>query len=234
MIRIPAMAVLLAGLASAAAGTDPSSPDTVPSTRDFGDIRREVEALRGKKFMAKVPVYRISEKELRAISDHELDKEFPGPKLRSYEELLAWLDMVPPQTDLKSVYADFLVDQVAGLYDSDAKEMCIPSFSGGTTNAAKKAAEKKLEKLSSEIDDIVLAHEFTHALEDQYWPLDDPKDHDSKASTDRGTAHDFVSEGSATREMIEVIPAQWGRGSPERYFGLWNLIHSGLGEFALN
>jgi hypothetical protein len=96
MIRIPAMAVLLAGLASAPAGADPSSPDKVPSTRDFGDIRREVEALRGKKFMDKVPVYRISEKELRAISDHELDKEFPGPKLRSYEELLAWLDMVPP------------------------------------------------------------------------------------------------------------------------------------------
>jgi hypothetical protein len=34
--------------------------------------------------------------------------------------------------------------------------------------------------------------------------------------------------------MIEVIPAQWGRGSPDRYFLLWNLIHSGLGEFALN
>ena len=234
MIRIPAMAVLLAGLASAPAGADPSSPDKVPSTRDFGDIRREVETLRGKKFICEVPVYRISEKELRAISDHELDKEFPGPELRSYEELLAWLDMVPPQTDLKAVYADFLVDQVAGLYDSDAKEMCIPSFSGGTTNAAKKAAEKKLEELSSEIDDIVLAHEFTHALEDQYWPLDDPKDHDSKASTDRGTAHDFLTEGSATREMIEVIPAQWGRGSPDSYFRLWNLIHSGLGEFALN
>ena len=51
MIRIPAMAVLLTGLASAAAGTDPSSPDKVPSTRDFGDIRREVETLRGKKFL---------------------------------------------------------------------------------------------------------------------------------------------------------------------------------------
>src|ERR1019366_10060430 len=128
MICIPAMAVLLAGLASAAAGPGPSSPDKVPSTRDFGDIRREVEALRGKKFMHKVPVYRISEKELRAISDHELDKEFPGPKLRRYEELLAWLDVVPPQTDLKSVYADFLAAQLAGLYDSEAMELCIPSF----------------------------------------------------------------------------------------------------------
>ena len=129
-----------------------------------------METLRGKTFLHEVPVYKISEKELRAISDRELDKEFPGPKLRSYEELLAWLDMVPPQTDLKSVYADFLVDQVAGLYDSDAKEMCIPSFSSGTTNLGKKAAEKKLEAISSEMDDIVLAHEFTHALEDQYWP----------------------------------------------------------------
>ncbi|MGD0260970.1 MAG: hypothetical protein ABSD29_14235 [Verrucomicrobiota bacterium] len=234
MIRIPAMAVLLTGLASAAAGTDPSSPDKVPSTRDFGDIRREVETLRGKKFVREVPVYAISEKELRAISDHDLDKEFPGRKLRGYEELLAWLDMVPPHTDLKSVYADYLADQVAGLYDSDAKEMCIPSFSGGTTNAAKRATEKKLAEISSEIEDIVLAHEFTHALEDQYWPLDDPQDHDFKASTDRGTAHDFVTEGSATREMIEVIPAQWGRESVGGYFLFWNLIHSGLGELVLN
>ena len=234
MIRIPAMAVLLARLASAAADTDQSSSHKVPSSRDFGEIRREVETLRGKRFVHAVPVYKISEKELRAMSDHELDKEFPGSKLRSYEELLAWLDMLPPQTDLKAVYVKFLVSQAAGLYDSDAKEMCIPSFSIGTTNHAKKATAKKLEALSSEIDDIVLAHEYTHALEDQYWPLDDPKDHDCKGSTDRGTAHTFVSEGSATREMIEAIPAQWAHGSAKQYFLLWNLIHSCLGELALN
>jgi hypothetical protein len=234
MIRIAAMAVLLAGLTSAAADGSLSSPDKVPNHRDFGDILRQVETLRGKTFAHEVPVFKISEKELRAISDRELDKEFPGSKLRSYEELLAWLDLVPPHTDLKSVYASYLVDQVAGLYDSDTKEMCIPSFTSGTTNLAKKAAEKKLEAISAKIDDIVLAHEFTHALEDQYWPLDDPKDHDFKASTDRGTAHDFVAEGSATREMIEIIPAQWGHESPDSYFLLWNLIHSGLGESVLN
>lgn len=233
MNRIVTVALLSAGLASAAAGTDQASPDKVPSSRDFAEIWREVETLRGKRFDHAVPVYQISDKELRALSDHELDKEFPGSKLRSYEDLLAWLDMLPPQTDLKAVYADFLVGQVAGLYDSEAKQMCMPSSSRGTTNLAKKAAEKKLEAFSSEIEDIVLAHEFTHALEDQHWPLDDPKDHDGKASTDRGTAHTFVSEGSATRVMIEAIPAQWGRGSASRYFLLWNLIHSSLGESAL-
>ena len=221
-------------MASVGFGSDAASSSKVPSKRDLGDIQREVETLRGKTFLYKVPVYMISEQELRAISDRELEKEFPGPKLRHYEELLAWLDIVPPQTDLKSVYADFLVDQVAGLYDSDTKEMCIPSFAPGTSNPGKKAAEKRLEAISPEIDDIVLAHEFTHALEDQYWPLDDPKDRDVDSSTDRGTAHQFVNEGSATREMIEVIPAQWGRGSPGGYFALWNLIHSGLGELLLN
>jgi hypothetical protein len=228
------MALLLTGLASDAADTDPASPDKVPSTRDFGNVRREVETLRGKKFVREVPVYKISEKELRAVSDRELDKQFPGRKLRSYEELLAWLDLVPPRTDLKAVYADFLADQVAGLYDGEAKEMCIPSFSGGTTNPGKRAAEKKLEEISPGLDDLVLAHEFTHALEDQYWPIDDPRDDDSRLSTDRGAAHSFVLEGSATREMIEVIPAQSRRGAPGTYFLLWNLIHSGPGEWVLN
>jgi hypothetical protein len=232
MISLPVMAVLLTALAAAAAATN-QSPDKILSSQDFGDIRREVETLRGKKFLHAVPVYKISEKELRAIYDRELDKEFPGPKLRSYEELLAWLDMVPPQTDLKAVYEDFYAAEVDGLYDSDTKEMCIPSFSSAPTKPGKKAAQK-LKGISPKIDAIVLAHEYTHALEDQYWLMDDPKDNDTKASTDRGTAHDFVLEGSATREMIEVVPAQVGQGSPGMYFDLWNWIHSDLGEFVLN
>ena len=207
--------------------------DKVPSRRNFDDIRRQVETLRGKKFLNSVPVYKVSERELRAIADRELERQFPGSKLRSYEELLAWLDIVPRQADLKSIYGDYLVDQVAGLYDSQAKEMCIPSFQNGLTNAGRKAAEKKLEALAVQMDDLVLAHEFTHALEDQYWPLDDPKDYDYKISTDRGTAHEFVNEGSATRQMIEAVPAQWGRGLPDRYFLLWNFIHSGLVETLL-
>jgi len=234
MIHIPAMAVFLTGLASAAVGTEQPSLAKVLNPQGLENIRREVETLRGKKFVHEVPVHRISKRELRALSDHELDKEFPGSKLRGYEELLAWLDLIPPKTDLKTVDADLLTAQVAGLYDSEAKELCIPSFSSGTTKPEQNGTDKKLMELSIVIDKIVLAHEFTHALEDQYWPIDDPKDNDSKASTDRGTAHSFVLEGSATRQMIEAIPAQSSRGSPVRYFVFWNLIHSGLGEFVLN
>jgi hypothetical protein len=233
-MRRVAIAVLLADLALGGAKARAASPEKVPESRNLRDIRRQVETLRGKEFRRDVPVFRVTPKQLRAISDRELDKDFPGPKLHAYEELLTWLDVLPPHTSLKAAYADFLVDQVAGLYDSDTKEMCIPSISSATNNPGKKAAEKKLAEISPEIDDLVLAHEFTHALEDQYWPLDDPKDRDREVSTDRGTAHDFLDEGSATRLMIEVVPAQWAHGSPDGYFRLWNLIHSGLGEWILN
>jgi hypothetical protein len=154
------LVLFLVGFAWIPSATAQTSPDKVLSTQDFGDIRREVETLRGKKFLRAVPVYKISEKELRAIYTRELDKDFPGPKLHSYEELLAWLDMVPPHTDLKAVYADFYAASVEGLYDSDTKEMCIPSFPGNAPTPAKKAGENKL--ISSQIDGIVLAHEFTH------------------------------------------------------------------------
>src|SRR6185369_2659359 len=140
MIRISAVALLLGGVISISVGFAQSSDDKTPSTRDFTDLRTQVETMRGKKFTNEVPVFTISKKELRAISDRELDQKYPGPKLRAYEELLTWLDLVPAKTDLKSAYAEFLVDQLAGLYDGDTKEMCIPSFSNTTTNSGKKAA----------------------------------------------------------------------------------------------
>jgi hypothetical protein len=218
--------------AAVIAGEDTSSEKKAPTTADFRSIRNTVETLRGKKFLREVPVTKISEQEMREMCDRELEKQYPGQDLGNYEELLAWFDMVPPNTDLKSVYADFMIDQVAGLYDSETKKMCIPSFTHENTNHAK-PNEKELEKLGPGLDQIVLAHEFTHALEDQFWPIDDPKDEDENASTDRGNAHGFLLEGSATRAMTEAVPAQASDRSAGMYFLLWNSIHSGVGEFAL-
>jgi len=127
----------------------------------------------------------------------------------------------------------YSIDQVAGLYDSDTKKMCIPSFTHETTTNRAKANEKQLEKLGPTLDNIVLAHEFTHALEDQYWPIDDSKDEEEGISTDRGTAHSFLLEGSATRAMAEAVPAQSAGRSAGTYFFMWHLLHSGPGEFAL-
>jgi hypothetical protein len=232
MFFISSLAVLFC-FASVEAGDDAVATDKTASRQDFGEIRNQVETLRGKTFIRPVPVYLISQRELRAISDRDLDKEYPGAKLRSYAELLAWIGIVPHGIDLKSAYGEFFVAQVAGLYDSDSKEMDIPQVSTASTNHEKRVAEKTVQAMAPALDKMVLAHEFTHALEDQYWAIDDPRDHDTQASTDRGTAHDCLSEGSATRVMIEAIPGQWAPRAPTGYFLLWNLIRSGTGEWIL-
>ena len=149
------------------APTNTPSADKVPCARDLAPIRTTVETLRGKRFKFNVPAFIISERELRSVVDREVEEDYPGVKLEDYQALMIWLDVLPPGSDLKKAEAAFAVDQVAGLYDSDTKEMYIPVFSTPTTNVVKQPARKQIEKFSTFTDDIILAHEFTHALEDQ-------------------------------------------------------------------
>jgi hypothetical protein len=233
LLRPCSLCFLLLNLFTTPVTAAESSADKVRNHQDFSEIRKQVETLRGKNFLREVPVFNVSEKELRATSSKDLEKDFPGQELHHYEELLAWLDLVPPGTDLKAAYGQFFAEELAGLYDPETKEMAIP-FSAVETNSNKNPTQKKLQDLYPAVDKIVLAHEFTHALEDQYWSLDDPQDHDRELSTDRGTAHSFLAEGSASRLMIEAIPAQMAGDASTPYFLVWNALHSPAGEGILN
>ena len=224
---------LLTHPAGAAPATNTPSAGRVAPKQDLGRFRRTVETLRGKEFLRPVPVFDISEEELRRIVDRELEKDYPGAELTNYQALMIWLDMLPPGTDLRAVSAAFFVDQVAGFYDSDSKEMCIPSFSGGKTNVWRNVAKKKVERFSDFTDGLVFDHEYTHALEDQYWPFDEPEGKTRRESTDRSTARSFLAEGSATRIMVEAVPAEAEEESPGAYPTLWNVIHSGAVELVL-
>ncbi|MCX6922659.1 MAG: hypothetical protein NT154_05505, partial [Verrucomicrobia bacterium] len=228
------MTLLLAGnTVKAETTTNAPSADKTPYARDLSGIRRTVETLRGKKFQQDVPAFTVSEAEMRSIVDRELSKDYPGRELADYQALMAWLDILPPGTDLKSVFAELFVGDAAGFYDTDTKEMCIPA-SIASTNAWKNPAKKEVEKLSPFSDDLIFAHEFTHALEDQYWPLDDPNEKARQESTDRATARSFLAEGAATRLMIEAIPALLERESSVSYVTMWNLVHSGMAELVLD
>jgi len=220
--------------ALAISATNAASPDKVPASLSLAPLRTTVETLRGKTFRQKVPAFTISERELRAVVEREVEQDYPGAKLADYEALMTWLGMLPHGTSLKQANAAFAVDQVAGLYDSDTKEMYIPSLTMGKTNAPKARAKKEAERFSTFADDLILTHELTHALEDQYWPLDDTNAVARRESTDREEARSFLAEGSATRIMIEAVPAQLEQDTPGAYPIAWNVMHSGLAEWLLD
>ena len=199
-----ALALAVPGSLWSTAITEPASPSQLPNAKEMADLRREVETLRGKKFLHDVPAREVSEKELRALVDRDLAKDYPGRKLTDLQALMVWLDLLPPKADLRTICEDLLVGDVAGLYDTETKTMCIPSPAPVATNrpAGKHPPQKKVEDLSGLDTGIVFAHEYTHALEDQYWPIDPPELHESRASTDTDVARTFLVEGSATRLMI--------------------------------
>ena len=225
-------------IAGSAANAEPAPPvqstDKVPYPRNLDALRKTVETLRGKKFQRDVPAFTVSEEEMRSIVDRELSKDYPGGELGAYQALMIWLDMLPPGTDLRAVAKDLFVGDTAGFYDSDTKEMCIPAVAAGQTKAGKNPAKTEVERLASFNDDFTFAHEFTHALEDQYWPLDDPDEKAREESTDRGTARSFLAEGTATRLMIEAVPSLLEREHSGTYALVWNAIHSGIGELGLD
>ena len=230
----PVLCLLARPARAGSTGPDRSLlPNRVPGTNELAQYRHEVETLRGLKFRREVPTRTISEEELRSLVNREIAKANPGRELSNLQELLAWLDFIPPSTDLASVAANLMVDQVAGLYDSDTGTMCIPSFQSTNHTAAgghKDMPQKKLEAVAGVLGGLVFTHEYTHALEDQYWPMDDPNNEEGEQPIDRAEAKNFLMEGSATRLMVETAPAELQRHHEASYRVTWNLLHSGMGE----
>lgn len=189
-------------------------------------IRKEVETLRGMKFKHDVPLVSVSKSDIQAIVTREIDKAFPGQSLADYMDYVAWMDLLPPHTDLKALYTRFLLEQAAGMYDTETQHMLIPS----TNSTAKADARKTIQaKLGTDgMDGIVLAHEYTHALEHQYWPLDTLTNALTKDTSDHEDAYKYIVEGTATLLMLEAYPAQVEYSSPGDYIFAWRVIHSGV------
>jgi hypothetical protein len=221
-------AVLLAGsilFSSSVGAADPNSNAAggLPGTNIFADFkalaifRHEIETLRGHRFKRAVPVLTVSLDDIQAMAKRDIDEEFPGQALPDYVEFESWLDLLPPNSDIKVLYSRFLVEQLAGMYDTETRSMYLPTSNSTTIAHA-------LEKLGVE-EGIVLAHEYTHALDHQYWPLDTLTSNLTKDASDHADAYTYVVEGAATRIMFEAIPAQAANSDPDEYIYAWRYVH---------
>ena len=93
------------------------------------------------------------------------------------------LGLIPPDFDFEAFEIKVLTEEIAGLYDPKSKEFFV-------------AADVPEERRK-----VVMAHELTHALQDQNFQLDDWM-HAGK-TYDGMIARDAVGEGSAMMAMID-------------------------------
>src|SRR3954447_12324532 len=173
--------------------------DSKPSlAREVPKVARRVEVLRKLRFKH-IPKPRIvSAKQAEAEGLGEIDRSYPPARRRADEEVLKLLGLIPPKADLRKISGAIYGEQVAGYYDPRHKRLSVVRGASG---------------LSGE---IVLAHELTHALEDQRFDIPEPA-----AGTDDGSsASQAITEGTATALMLD-----YGR----RYIGSGDALGQALG-----
>jgi hypothetical protein len=192
--------VLLAILLGAgfALDSDESKPKPKPAAAlPIATLEARVEAIRQLRFRTLPKPAEVSAKQAQRDGLEDLDRSYPAERRHADEEVLKLLGLLPASTDLRKVSATIFGQGVAGYYDPRTKRLRI--VKGAQTS-------------NRVLNEITLAHELTHALEDQRFKLD----LESSSSDDAGLANLALVEGSATAVMFTYAERHF---SPEQTLG---------------
>ncbi|MEA4908834.1 MAG: hypothetical protein VB089_14515 [Anaerolineaceae bacterium] len=180
----PAQGGLGSGLVSsdpAAAGLDGLDPST---GEQMNLIQARVAEIRGLQPVRSVPRSLLTRQELEQhVLDDFLSDYTPQEAL---ENAITWnaFGLLPADFDLYNLYQAVLGEQVAGFYDSRTQQMYVVSDAGFDGLAR-----------------MTYAHEYTHALQDQYYHLLDGlkvDDEHCAQETEYCAAVQALIEGDAT------------------------------------
>lgn len=163
----------------------PASIGPAPTTTDLeavvADISDFVSHARKLPFERPVPVKLLGTEAFAArIRKEALDDE---TSLEKSEAVLRAVGLLPDDVKLADVLSSFLGSSVVGFYDPKSNELVVRG-----------AAITPYVR-------ITLAHELTHALDDQHFELDRPAL--DKADDETGTAFSALVEGNALRIQEE-------------------------------
>src|SRR3954465_8908650 len=160
----------------------PKQAKTEPAT-PIATIERRVEQIRDLRFRSLPRPQTVRPAQAKRDGLEDLDRTYTAARRHADEEVLKLLGLLKPGVDLRKVSGTVFGQGVAGYYDPRTKHLRVVS-GAQTTNRF--------------LYEITLAHELTHALEDQRFKLD----LESSSSDDAGLATLALVEGSATAVMF--------------------------------
>ena len=219
---VVALLAALAALGILAGEEEAAEQSTAPAravpleqvTARVGEIARGVERVRELEFDRLPPVRLVSVEEATRASLRELDHYVPPRRQRIEERLLAMLGLLPPDARVRDLIGKALTEEVAGYYVPRTGTMALVRGAG----------------LDGLLGEVALAHELTHALEDQHFGIEP---HGASGFLrDRAVADGALREGTATLAMVEYVALTQGMGEglPE---GLRRRLLDELDQLAL-
>lgn len=126
----------------------------------------------------------VSRPEIRQLLINNLRAEYTPYELQVQQATLRAFGLVSPTFDLEKFLISFYTEQAAGFYDPRTKTMYIANW------------------IPADTQQMVLAHELTHALQDQNFNLDRYM-RAVKNNDDAEAARQAVVEGYATAAMFQ-------------------------------
>lgn len=150
------------------------------------EVAKEVEALRGWNFKQPVRKQLTSVAEMRQTLEQQANKNMPPGRMLLVQAFLRTIGLIPPAADLRATWMKLLEGQVGGFYVPETKTMCLVAREG----------------VPPPVERMMLAHELTHALDDQYVDLEAIAKAGARTEDFDLTAESLV-EGSATALMMQ-------------------------------
>lgn len=165
------------------------------------EIKREVEEIRGLKFTRQVEVALIDEERLKSYLEEELGASFPADTFSHLESASVRLGLLPQGVNLKQDCTELFTKQVVGFYNFRTKELYL------TPLACQRSFWVRLVEFFKQRDLVggfLVAHELTHALQDQHFNLHQTYER-AYLNFDQALAVSALVEGDAILVSLEVL-----------------------------
>lgn len=211
-VALTAPALLLASFAARSSSGDVWTQEQLEE--ETARIEDQVAALRGEAFQRQVAVELTDGPGFLRHAKERLETMTSEAALAAEEDTAKLLGLVPPSMDLWAATFDLLEGQVGGFYDPAADTFYLmDTFTGGVAR-------------------IILAHELTHALDDQLYDIDGTLE-PLMTERDAAAAYQAVVEGSGTAMMTRWMLKHGSELSQEELVEVSRMGTEGLKEAPL-
>lgn len=164
----------------------PSNPQSLLSTADA--VFHEMSGITGLPIKGPLKKQIISRSEIRKYLTQTFHEDYTPEEVHVQEATLKAFGLVPPSFDLEKFLIAFYTEQAAGFYDPHSKTMFIADW------------------VEPDLQQMVLAHELTHALQDQNFDLEKFL-HGAAPNDDATNARQAIVEGYAMAAMMQTFVA---------------------------
>jgi hypothetical protein len=156
---------------------------------DVAEVASQVQSVRELRFKRPVVPEPLSQDQIQQQLRDSLMKQFSGDQVQREGQTDITIGALPQGTDLRQVLVDYGTSQIVGFYDTENQRLV---FEGG-------AEPTPFERFT-------LAHELTHALQDQNFGLSLLDRLNDTCQDERAEAFLSLAEGDAVQTQV-----QWAR-----------------------